>query len=367
MFSGPHMHSEFLANLYDDVLGDGGIECIPKLLLQAIQGQSAVISRSMSPHGGMTGATHGLPDDTFERYTTYYHSVDPWLLTAADKLAPMTALRGTELISRRAFANTEFCTDFAREIGTVQALGGYLAIADVGVYSFSIHRQASTSEFTEADEAQLQWCMPHLNRVLQLHARLGGNAAFGLAFAALDALAFGAIVCDAHGMIRFCNAAASIAAALHQGVVLGGWGTGLKTLLPHEGGQLASLVCDSCKGGSGGGMTITGRDGAKLLALVVPLPQERGELPPLSLVTFRLAEAVPDASHALLGSAFSLTPAESRLVGEIVDGTPLPQIAAERGLSENTLRTQVASILAKTGTRNQKDLIRLIGILPQVR
>jgi DNA-binding CsgD family transcriptional regulator len=366
MHTGPDFRSEFVANLYHGVLGGDGVGCVPKLLLDVVPGQSAVISMCMSPTSKKQGATFGLPDDTFERYASYYHSVDPWYLTAGQKLAPQTALRGTSLVSRRDFADTEFCTDFARHVGTVLALGGHIFVPGAGMCHFSIHRDATSRDFTDHDVARLQWCMPHLLRVLQLGAQLGQQTTAALAFSALDAVTFGTIVCDAHGTIQFCNAAAITLAEQHCGIVLGGKGIGLKALVPAESEQLSTLINQTCGGGAGSGMAITERDGGKLLILVVPLPQENGALPPLALVTLRSSGELPRITHTMLENAFGLTFAETRLITKLVDGTALPEIATAWGLSENTLRTQVASILSKTGARNQKDLIRLIGILPQV-
>jgi DNA-binding CsgD family transcriptional regulator len=43
------------------------------------------------------------------------------------------------------------------------------------------------------------------------------------------------------------------------------------------------------------------------------------------------------------------------------------EIAAERGVAISTLRTHFAEIFARTGAENQRDLIRLLGMLPPVR
>jgi DNA-binding CsgD family transcriptional regulator len=42
----------------------------------------------------------------------------------------------------------------------------------------------------------------------------------------------------------------------------------------------------------------------------------------------------------------------------------LKQIQEDRGVSENTIRTQIAHILAKTGAANQRELVKLLGSLP---
>jgi DNA-binding CsgD family transcriptional regulator len=43
------------------------------------------------------------------------------------------------------------------------------------------------------------------------------------------------------------------------------------------------------------------------------------------------------------------------------------EIALERGIKISTLRTHLAEIFARTGAENQRDLIRLLGLLPPLR
>jgi DNA-binding CsgD family transcriptional regulator len=48
----------------------------------------------------------------------------------------------------------------------------------------------------------------------------------------------------------------------------------------------------------------------------------------------------------------------------LLAGRSLAEIGAKRKVSENTLRTQLANILRKTETANQRDLVRLLSLLP---
>lgn len=67
----------------------------------------------------------------------------------------------------------------------------------------------------------------------------------------------------------------------------------------------------------------------------------------------------PKGFTKLLRGAFSLTPAEGKVVRSLAEGHSLAQIAEERGRSIETIRAQVKAILSKTGTRSQAELIRL--------
>ena len=75
-----------------------------------------------------------------------------------------------------------------------------------------------------------------------------------------------------------------------------------------------------------------------------------------------LARAIPDRD-TLIG-AFDLTPAEAALAADLLRGLSVAEAAAARGRSVATVRTHLASLLAKTATTRQSDLVRLLSRLP---
>ncbi len=70
-------------------------------------------------------------------------------------------------------------------------------------------------------------------------------------------------------------------------------------------------------------------------------------------------DARPDAT--LLQGLFDLTPAEARVAQAISGGGRIQQIALDNRVSPETVRTQLKSILAKTGTSRQAELVRLLS------
>jgi PAS domain S-box-containing protein len=78
--------------------------------------------------------------------------------------------------------------------------------------------------------------------------------------------------------------------------------------------------------------------------------------PPVVIAVNR-EEAGADIAPALLIQTFRLTPAEARLVAELVTGKGLPELAVEFGLSVSTLRNQLKSVFRKTGTSRQSELV----------
>lgn len=77
--------------------------------------------------------------------------------------------------------------------------------------------------------------------------------------------------------------------------------------------------------------------------------------------------SVPQPNPATLRRIFGLTAAEAKLAVQIGRGDTLADIAREHGVCVATVRSQLASIFAKTQTRRQAELAMLlarIAILP---
>jgi DNA-binding CsgD family transcriptional regulator len=86
---------------------------------------------------------------------------------------------------------------------------------------------------------------------------------------------------------------------------------------------------------------------------------------PLALIVL----ADPDQqspSERDLAEFFGLSPAESRLAVALLAGKKLREIALDWGVQITTLRTQLSSILRKTGVTRQVDLIRLLSSIPAI-
>jgi DNA-binding CsgD family transcriptional regulator len=55
-----------------------------------------------------------------------------------------------------------------------------------------------------------------------------------------------------------------------------------------------------------------------------------------------------------------LSEAEAQLVGALVDGLTLKEIATRRGVAVTTVRSQLRSVFLKTETERQADLVALV-------
>lgn len=81
---------------------------------------------------------------------------------------------------------------------------------------------------------------------------------------------------------------------------------------------------------------------------------------PLTAVLVAAPGTLPPARGETLADMFGLTPAEARVTAKLAGGASLKEIAAEFGLSHETVRTQIKSVFCKTDTHRQTDLVALI-------
>jgi DNA-binding CsgD family transcriptional regulator len=86
-------------------------------------------------------------------------------------------------------------------------------------------------------------------------------------------------------------------------------------------------------------------------ALLVLTPLAAPQAPPVDLVR----------------SLFDLTPAEARVARDLAGGKTVSDIAADGGVSPNTIKAHVRGVLQKTGCGRQVDVIALLGGIASIR
>lgn len=164
-----------------------------------------------------------------------------------------------------------------------------------------------------------------------------------------------AFLSDGGPVIAACNRAAGLAFKIADGGPVGA--------LPFDAEDIDTLRGVVRKVASGRAekvitlrirSTITGSP-----VIVRVSPVESDATKPLALVLS--TELVwPEGFAATVQEAFGLTMAEVEIVRGITLGHPIRDIAEGRGRSVETVRTQVRSILAKTETHSQSELVRVV-------
>lgn len=213
-------------------------------------------------------------------------------------------------------------------------------------------RKSASDVRPALDDSEIEGHFARASLFLDRFEATGANNSYADALSQAGRSA--AFVCHADGRIAVANAAARQAFGLAPDC-------GLRTL-PFEADDLAELgdLVRRAAGGRESNIAVTRLKPAASEGLVIArvLPVKSSAEAGLALVITSALVWTPGVD-SLLQEAFGLTPAESEIVRAIAEGKAVRDIAGERGRSVDTVRTQLRSILAKTETHSQQDLVRI--------
>jgi DNA-binding CsgD family transcriptional regulator len=302
-------------------------------------------------------------------YKDHFSKMDPWARSLS-RAAPGTIMLGYEHLREDELVKTEFYNDFARPGGMFRPMGVRLRLAPGVSATIGSDLPWAKKRFDQSDKPRLKRVLPHIKGALQLRLRRGRSAPRAQAQnSVIEGLAFGVAICDAACRIVFSNAAAESIIIAGAGITAGDGGR-LGALVPAEARRLAVLIHDAASGGPGGVLRLTGKDRVTaLLVLITPLPRSLQHAPEHghALVALRPARDSLSFTDATLSALFALSPAQAAIARAIFNGQTPEEIACERGIRISTLRTHLTEIFLRTGAENQRDLVRLLGTLPQLR
>jgi DNA-binding CsgD family transcriptional regulator len=247
---------------------------------------------------------------------------------------------------------------FLRPRGFFATAGTYVAGLDgdamiLSVEGFASHH-ASRAALPELDRLR-----PHLARAVQLASQFRLERMRGQV-EALQAIGAAAGVLNSTGQLKMANArfSAELGGLFHD--------TGARLVLTDRLADraLADAVLRARQPG-GPGRSIVVRSTAHGTRVLHVLPV-RGYANDLfanasALLVLTNPSKPLQFSFHLIQQLFDLTPAEARLASWVANGNAsLQRIAAQEGVSINTLKTQLQTLFQKTGTHRQADLVRLL-------
>jgi DNA-binding CsgD family transcriptional regulator len=110
-------------------------------------------------------------------------------------------------------------------------------------------------------------------------------------------------------------------------------------------------------------VTLGDRSGPLSVA-VVPLGSQGGGAQQATLLLLGKKHVCESLSVQCFARSHALTPAETRVLEKLCSGLDPREVAQEHGVGLATVRTQIGSIRAKTGTESIRDLVRRVAVLP---
>lgn len=370
---------DLLGHLYDSVLA-------PQRLDTAMEGLADWLGMDCSHFIGwdtarfvprMAVVTQDTVDHVSPEYVEYYSHIDPRRARMAG--VPL----GEVLMCQEAFddafvSRNEFFQEFLIPRGRRYTMGAHLhRDAEMDFYITFYHR-VGREPFSSDQLARARHVVPHLQRLTRLlRATDQWRTAARQGEMALNALDQGVLLLDARGEVLFSNQRA-------QSLLRAQDCLGLKKGCLHAVGMAGQVLL----GATMARVMQTGVPESLRLFGTTAAPADRPA--PHCLTVTRLARdehlpahalharaellvlvSVPQAQRSVtahqLMQLFSLTSAEARLAHALARGWSVDEYAKAQGLGLPTVRTQVRSVLDKTGTSRQQELVRMLALLPSAR
>lgn len=252
---------------------------------------------------------------------------------------------------------------YPRDLGWSAGTGLVMPTGDHIV--LSVERNLERGPIEERYLDMLNTLRPHLARAAMLAARMGLQTA-ATARDAFSKLMIPVVLLDLNGTGVECSEEAETLA----GVIV--WGANGRIVLKDGDANdlfqkaLASLD----KGSAVQSFAIKNDDGRPThVAHIVPVSGSAHDIfaKGYALLVFNPIDGKARAPLDLLRSLFDLTAAEAHVARELGAGTPVETIAADGGVSINTVRTQIRKIMEKTGCKRMPEVAALISNLTLTR
>jgi DNA-binding CsgD family transcriptional regulator len=267
------------------------------------------------------------------------------------------------MIPRREFARTEFFNDFLLPQDCGSMLGGAAIVDNSRQVSVVVQRRR---EFEDDEIALYQRLVPHLQRAVQLNAKLELlNLQCAASAEMLHRLDRGAFLVEASARVLFTNREAERSMRAEGGLrVVNGM---LRARSTSVTAKLHALIAGCAgQGGKEGGLLLVERGPNRSAVAVSVLPFRREGLivsseRPVAIVFTSDPDRAPKPAADCIKLLYGLTPAETAFATEIARGDGIQACADRLGISRSTARTHLLHIFRKTDTSRQAELVRLLS------
>jgi DNA-binding CsgD family transcriptional regulator len=331
---------------------------LPTLFLHDAGGHSGALAMNVGYDAGIVRA-----------YKDHFAERNVWLRGGTHLLTPGRVRTSHIMCPRKALLRSEWYADYCRPLSISQGIGATIYRDSVMTSNIAVFAGDGRAEYDHNDMALLEALMPHLQRALRVHTCMAESDLRRRELAeAVEHLTVGMILVTANARVPFMNHAARCMVAIRDGLIVDG--TDLRACRSGETATLRALIGAAAqttahKGLHPGDVFRIARPNRRPALEILVSPISAGQ-------TWSLAERavaavyitdpaqIPDRPTAVLSRLHGLTPSEAKVAALIARGRSGRQAADELGLSYNTLKTHLKRIFAKTGTRSQGELIRLL-------
>ncbi len=278
------------------------------------------------------------------------------------------AVAAEDLISHDEFRQTRFFKEWVEPQGLIDVLGVNLERTATSTAFFSIRRSKEDGIVDAASRQRCALIAPHMRRAVSIGKVVqNAKSVQGMLKTALERVPAAVVFVAANGQVVFANQAAEDMLRSKQilttrrGII----GAANPAADKHLRAALAAAARgDAALGLKGIDIPFVDAEGRHYLANVLSIVSEARRVPDAgSAVAALFVRGTTFAVRTPLEAAaqhYGLTPSELRVLAAVLEAGSISDIADRLGVSKSTVKTHLNHLMAKTGTRRQTDLIRLM-------
>jgi DNA-binding CsgD family transcriptional regulator/PAS domain-containing protein len=235
---------------------------------------------------------------------------------------------------------------------------------------FGVFRKERDGVADDEMRRRMQLIAPHIRRAMLIGAAMERKTAEAASLAdALDGFSAGMFLVDASGRIVHANARGR-AQLDERSVVRAGGGrlAAIEAKANQELNQTLALANggDDGVGVAGIAVPLTALDGGRYVVQVLPLrsgERRRAGAGYAAVAALFVRKAELDAPSApeAIARLYKLTPSELRVLLAVIELDGVPEVAEALGVSKSTVKTHLQRLFAKTDTKRQSDLVKLVA------
>ena len=359
------MHPELLGPLidamYDAALDPSGWPRAMHLVTDTLGGSCSSVLLSNMDTGALTFEAHDLrlPDEAKTDYVQHYLDTDTIRKSGArgpvgvpqterDFLGPHTR---------------EVYNDFYVHWDWCHILGIYILREQPLAATLSVYRDGRRSEFSEGELSLATGIGRHLARAVQIQDRLasvGGER--DMMSDTMELLAVGVLFLDSSGRVLLMNRAAREMTVARDGLSInGGELVGTTSAVSA---QIRALIASALRRALEGTSSVAiQRPSGRRQYVLLSSPARTGlSVDQRAKVMVLITDTDREVPQALatLRAVYSLSPAEAALAIALCQGDTVKEIAFARGVSINTIHTQLESIQRKVGAHRQTETVSVL-------
>ena len=335
-----------------------------------VGGRAAAIF-SKSPIAG-TGSVYyesGIDPYYRELYFEKYVKLDP--ATTGHYFADIgQPIATADLMPYDEFLETQFYKEWAQPQGLVDFVSAVLDKSVTSAALFGVFRHERDGVVDDEARRRMHLIVPHIRRAVLVGRLIDLKSAEAATFAdTLDGLNAGICLVDASGRVVHANAACHV--ILDAGDLFSVAGGRLVVRDAEIDETLQKLFAaagdgDAAIGTQGIALPLSGRDGARCVAHVLPLTSGARRrtgvaYTAVAAVFIRKVALETSSPPEVIARTYRLTPTELRVLLAIVGVGGVPESAVALGIAESTVKTHLGNLFVKTGARRQADLVKIVA------